>query len=125
MDNNHYCDWSKHRSICADLGYETWLSIVTGETAFTVIVGAAGVIVSVITYIFQGKQLRLNALIQMFKELNQPSHREARRVTYSEGSSVSYDLLGIKPPTEDGSSTGELERVSLDIFKGDRITPPL
>jgi hypothetical protein len=100
------------------LGPKTWVDIVTSQTALTVIVGAAGVVVSVITYIFQRRQLRLNALIQMFKEPNQPSHREARRVAYGEGSSGSYDLLGISLPG-DGSTYRELERVSSDIFQGD------
>ena len=89
------------------------------EKTLTVLVGAAGVAVSVITYIYQQRQLRLNALMELFKILNLPEHREARRVTYGDESDASYNILGIKPPKEDMSTLGELRRVSTDMVKGD------
>jgi len=92
------------------------------STSITIIVALAGVIVSVITYIFQEKQLKQRGLIEVFKELNQPSHREARRISYGEKiTDASYDLLGIKPGSEGSEVAKEqdLKRTCSQIFLGD------
>lgn len=111
---------------CLPIGIDCWLtiyngwgSVLTSKEAIAAYIAAAGVAVSVITYIFQRRQLKLNALVEVFKVLNLPSHREARRVSYGKGSDGSYDLLKVKRPDEDGAIVGELERISADIVRGD------
>ena len=88
----------------------------SSEITLTVIVGAAGVTVSVITYIYQSRQLKQVTLFEVFKVLNLPEHREARKVTYGEKTDASYDILKITRPEEDGAPLGEIERsILLDI----------
>ncbi len=89
------------------------------EKTLTLLDGAAGVAVSVITYIYQQRQLRVNALMEVFRILNLPEHREARKVTYGKGTDASYYILKITRPDYDGAVLGEIDRVSTDIVKGD------
>jgi len=89
-----------------------------------VYVTAAGVVVSVITYFYQREQLKSRTLLEVFKDFNLPSHREARRITYAEEeeSDASYELLGIRPPTtteEREVRLKDLKRVSENIVRGD------
>lgn len=105
--------------IVIGVGVDASIEAVTSKEALTLIVGSAGVAVSVITYVFQRKQVKLRGLIEVFKDLNLPNHREARRVTYGESSNTSYDLLGISPPNAELGTTGELHRVSSDIVRSD------
>jgi hypothetical protein len=100
------------------VGIDVWIASVTSQPAITLIIGAAGVTVSAITYIFQVKQLKLRGLVEVFKELNLRDHREARRVMYGERSDNSYDLFHINRP-DAGGTVGELDRVSRDIVRGD------
>jgi len=51
-------------------------------TFLGLIVAAVGVIVAIITFYYQRKQYELGALIEAFKLLNSPDHREARTITY-------------------------------------------
>ena len=98
------------------VGHEEWFVALTSQAAITFIVGAAGFTVSLITYIYQRKQLKLNSLMEVFKVLNLPNHREARKVTYGKGTDASYEILEISradPKHE------EIERVSTDMVKGD------
>ncbi|TLX91463.1 MAG: hypothetical protein E6K94_03495 [Thaumarchaeota archaeon] len=104
---------------CLPEGTEQWIVALTSPAATTFIIGAAGIAVSIITYVFQKRQLRLRALLEVFSVLNLPEHREARRVTYGERSDASYDILKISRPNFDGAYVGELERVVADIFRGD------
>jgi hypothetical protein len=101
------------------VGYEQWVIALTSQTAVTFIVGAAAVAVSIITYIYQKKQLKQATLMEVFKVLNLPDHREARKVTYGEKTHVSYDILKITRPEADPQLEGEIERVCTDLVKGD------
>lgn len=105
--------------ICLPVEVEQWVVALTSQAAITFIVGAAAVAVSIITYIYQKKQLKLNSLMEVFKVLNLPDHREARKVTYGEKTHASYDIMKITRPEADGALLGEIERVSTDIVKGD------
>jgi hypothetical protein len=105
--------------MCLPIGVEQWVNALTSQAAITFIVGAAAVAVSIITYVYQRKQLKLNSLMEVFKVLNLPDHREARKVTYGEKTHASYDILKITRPEVDGTLLGEIERVSTDIVKGD------
>jgi hypothetical protein len=105
--------------ICLPEEYEQWVVALTSQAFITFIVGAAAVTVSSITYSFQKKQLKLKSLMDVFKVLNLPDHREARKVTYGLKTHASCDILKLTRPEADPKLEGEIEKVSSDMVKGD------
>src|SRR5687768_4196888 len=97
--------------ICLPVGTEQWISALTSQTAITFIVGAAAVAVSLTTFIYQRKQLKQTSLLETFRVLNLPVHREARKVTYGQKTHASYDILKITLPEADPKLEGQIERV--------------
>jgi hypothetical protein len=89
------------------------------ETIVVTIVAAAGVIVSVVTYIFErkkfdltreaeDKKFRLTALTEAFRLLNDVKHREARKVVYGNLKISSFEILGlVRPTSEEGAGYEE------------------
>src|SRR5918996_419540 len=97
---------------------------------------AAGVIVSVVTYIFEKrkfrsseeaeeKKLRLTGLAEVFRLLNDVKHREARKVLYDIDErrpirESSYNIIGIKEVTSDEASNQEaLKDICSHIIRND------
>jgi hypothetical protein len=58
-------------------------------------------------------------LMEVFRLLNLPEHREARKVTYGDKTHASYDILKITKPEADPMLEGEIDRVSREMVKGD------
>ncbi|TLX87705.1 MAG: hypothetical protein E6K97_08250, partial [Thaumarchaeota archaeon] len=81
--------------ICLPVGYKQWVAVLTSQAAITFIVGAAAVTVSIITYWYQRKQVKQVTLMEVFRLLNLPDHREARKVAYGEKTPASYDIMKI------------------------------
>ncbi|MGI9010529.1 MAG: DUF4760 domain-containing protein [Nitrososphaeraceae archaeon] len=76
------------------------IAILSSKEAIAAYIAIAGVIVSYITYRFNTKQLKQNQLSELIKSLNNPSHREARKVIYDhydqkQISNISFQLLEI------------------------------
>jgi hypothetical protein len=92
---------------------------------------AAGVIVSVITYIFEkkkfdltskaeDKRFRLTALAEAFRLLNDREHREARKVLYGNIGSSSFDIVGVNRLTVNEESNIEgLKETCRNIVRSD------
>ena len=92
------------------------ITIFSSKEAIAIYVAAAGVFVGYITYIFNKKQLKQNQLSEIIKHLNNPSHREARKVIYNhydqkQISNISFQLLEI-----DRNQFGEYEAEANDAI---------
>jgi hypothetical protein len=97
-----------------------WLGTYWEQIVATTI-PAAGVIVSVVTYVFQRKKFRLTALTEAFRLLNDVKHREARKVVYDKPNMSSFDIFGlVRPPTSGGEvREEELTHICRDIVRSD------
>ena len=84
------------------------------DAAITVIVGAAGFAVSLFTYRYQKKQLKLKGLEELLKELSQPSHREARKVLNYGITADSSAILGLGI-----ASPSAVKKISANIVSSD------
>jgi hypothetical protein len=84
------------------------------------ITAITGSFVSYITYRFQKKRLRLNALTDAVRMLHDVKHREARKVIYGSANMSSFEIIGLNRPTaEEGADYGELQTICKDIVRSD------
>lgn len=76
--------------------------------------------VSVVTYIFERKKVRLTALVEVMRQLHDTKHREARKVVYGTISEASFDIIGINTLTvnEELNLQG-LKDICTDIVRSD------
>lgn len=86
----------------------------------TIIAAIVGVVISIITYIYNKRTFRLRSLAEAFRLLNEKEHREARRVIYGKQTFSSYEIMGLARPTsEEGASIEELETLCRDVVRSD------
>ena len=92
------------------MGGDVTVILTSAGAIVTYIATIVGVIVSVITYIYNQKRFRRDSLAEAFRLLNGKEHREARKVVYGESTPSSYEILGIKGPA------GQLDTASPELM---------
>jgi hypothetical protein len=103
------------RSVMSDLpgGFDQILTLITP----TVIIALIGITVSLITFFYRRKQLQLNGLIEIIRDLHLPAHKEARNITYHGKSAISEETFGIL-----GLESGHINeaiKLSREIVRND------
>ncbi|MGB9169466.1 MAG: hypothetical protein WCB31_11120 [Nitrososphaeraceae archaeon] len=103
------------------------ISILSSKELIASYVAIVGVFVSYITYRFNKKQLKQNQLSELIRSLNNPVHREARKVLYEyyeekEISNISFQLLEIEKTQlneYDDESKDAIIEISKNIVRSD------
>jgi hypothetical protein len=96
------------------------VGILSNPITVPIIAIIVGAILSIITYRSTEKRFRLTSLVEAFHILNDAKHREARKVIYDNPTSLSYEILGLERPTQEGGATPQdILTLSRDIVRSD------